>query len=103
MTDLSCKKCQSTSYVKLEHIRGQQRYLCKGCGCQFTNTAPRGVNPALKAFSVVLYSHCGVSMGNLAKLFKISIVARYARLRLRFRTHQSQKQKSLWVMKCGIL
>ena len=75
MTQLSCKKCQSMHYVKSGHIRDHQRYLCKDCGCQFTDTTPRGINPALKALAVVLYSHCGVSMGNLAKLFKVSTVA----------------------------
>ncbi len=75
MKQLTCKKCHSNRYVKSGHIRSQQRYLCKDCGCQFTDTIPRGINPALKAFAVVLYSHCGVSMGNLAKLFKVSTVA----------------------------
>jgi len=75
MSPLSCKKCCSQSYVKSGHIRSHQRYKCKECGCQFTATKPRGVNPALKSFAVVLYSHCGVSMGNLSKLFKVSTVA----------------------------
>ena len=75
MTPLSCKKCSSQSYVKSGHIRSHQRYKCKECGCQFTATKTRGVNPALKSFAIVLYSHCGVSMGNLSKLFKVSTVA----------------------------
>ena len=75
MTTITCKKCQSEKYVKSGHIRGKQRYQCKVCGCQFTNTKPRGVDPALKAFAVVLYSFCGVSMGNLGRIFKVSTVA----------------------------
>ena len=75
MKDLSCKKCSSKRYVKAGHVRGMQRYKCKECGCQFTHTKTRGVNPALKSFAVVMYSHCGMSMGNLAKLFKVSTVA----------------------------
>ena len=50
MTELNCKKCTSTLYVKSGHVRGLQRYKCKDCGCQFTATKVRGVNPALKFF-----------------------------------------------------
>jgi transposase len=75
MSGIHCKKCGSASYVKSGHIRGVQRYKCRYCGCQFTDTAHRGINPSLRAFGVVLYSHCGVSMGNIAKLFKVSTVA----------------------------
>ena len=75
MIEIRCKKCQLQDYVKSGHIRGYQRYKCKGCGCQFTETKLRGVNPALKSFAIVLYAFCGVSMGNIAKLFKVSTVA----------------------------
>lgn len=75
MSKICCKKCSSVDYVKCGHIRGHQRYKCKECGCQFTATKPRGVSPTLKSFAIVLYSHCGVSMGNIAKMFKVSTVA----------------------------
>ncbi len=75
MLPLSCKKCASQYFVKSGHIRGHQRYKCKECSCQFTATKVRGVHPSLKSFALVLYSHCGVSMGNLAKMFKVSTVA----------------------------
>jgi transposase len=75
MIEISCKKCQSQDFIKSGRIRGYQRYRCKGCGCQFTETKLRGVNPALKSFAIVLYAFCGVSMGNIAKLFKVSTVA----------------------------
>lgn len=75
MTELNCKKCASKRYVKSGHVRGLQRYKCKDCACQFTETKPRGVHPALKSFAIVLYGYCGVSMGNIARLFKVSTVA----------------------------
>lgn len=81
MKDLKCKKCSSSGYVKCGYVRGLQRYKCKTCGCQFTNTKPRGIHPALKSFAVVLYAHCGVSMGNIAKLFKVSTVAAFKWIR----------------------
>ncbi len=75
MSGLKCKKCESDFFVKSGHVRGYQRYKCKACGCQFTDTARRGVDPAIKSFAVVLYAFCGVSMGNIARLFKVSTVA----------------------------
>ena len=75
MPELSCKKCSSTRYVKSGHTRGFQRYKCKECGCQFTDTKRRGVHPALKSFAIVLYAYCGVSMGKIARLYKVSTVA----------------------------
>lgn len=56
-------------------MRGLQRYKCKECGCQYTDTKRRGVHPALKSFAIVLYAYCGVSMGKIARLYKISTVA----------------------------
>ena len=75
MTDLNCKKCGSLSFVKSGHTRGMQRYKCRDCGCQFTDSAPRGVHPALKSLAMVLYSFCGVSMNKIAGLFDVSAPA----------------------------
>ena len=75
MAELVCKKCGSRDYVKSGHVRGQQRYRCKGCGCQFTATARRGVHPALKSLAVVLYAVCGVSLEKIGTLFGVSGVA----------------------------
>ena len=75
MPQITCKKCQSERYVKSGHTRDHQRYKCKDCGCQFTDTKRRGVHPALKSFAIVLYVYCGVSMGKIARLYRISTVA----------------------------
>lgn len=72
---ISCKKCGSEEYVRNGHARGHQRYKCKRCGCQFTDTKPRGVDPALKKLAVVLYGFCGVSLESIGRLFKVSGVA----------------------------
>ena len=61
--------------MKCGFVRGNQRYKCRRCGCQFTNTKRRGVDPALKSLAIVLYAYCGVSMGKIARLFKVSTVA----------------------------
>jgi transposase len=52
-----------------------QRYKCKECGCQFTDSPQRGVDPALKTLAIVLYAYCGLSMSKIAKLCQVSIVA----------------------------
>ena len=39
---LRCKRCGSERQVKSGLMRGQQRYLCKGCGLNFTDTPPHG-------------------------------------------------------------
>ncbi len=75
MLEVNCKKCHSDNYIKNGHTRGLQRYRCRDCGCQFTFTKRRGVHPALKSFAIVLYAFCGVSMGKIAQLFKVSTVA----------------------------
>ena len=52
-------------------MRGQQRYLCKDCGLNFTDTPPRGKPLALKAAAVLLYVS-GLSMNRTAKLLGVS-------------------------------
>jgi len=52
-------------------MRKQQRYLCKGCGLNFTDTPPGGKPLALKAAAVLLYVS-GLSMNRTAKLLGVS-------------------------------
>lgn len=72
---ICCKKCSSEHYMKSGMIRGHQRYKCKNCGCQFTETKPRGVSKAMKNLAIVLYAHCGLSLSGIAKIFKVSVPA----------------------------
>ena len=75
MSKIGCKACGSTHHVRNGFVCGHQRYRCKACGCNFTNTARRGVQPALKALGLVLYGMCGVSMSKIGKMFGVSDVA----------------------------
>src|ERR687897_1845157 len=68
---LRCKRCGSEAHVKNGLMRGQQRYLCKGCGLNFPNTPARGKPLALKAAAVLLYLS-GLSMNRTAKLLGVS-------------------------------
>ena len=68
---LCCKRCGSEEHVKNGFMRGQQRYLWKGCGLNFTDTPPRGKPLALKAAAGLLYVS-GLSMNRTAKLLGVS-------------------------------
>src|SRR3954462_13843602 len=68
---LRCKRCGSEDHVKNGLMRGQQRYLCKGCGLNFTDTPPRGKPLALKVAAVLLYVS-GLSMNRPAQLLGVS-------------------------------
>ena len=68
---LWCKRCGSEEHVKNGLMRTKQRYLCKGCGLNFTDTPPRGKPLALKAAAVLLYVS-GLSMNRTAKLLGVS-------------------------------
>ncbi len=68
---LQCKRCGSARYVKNGLMRGKQRYLCKGCGLNFTDTPARGKPLAMKAAAVLLYVS-GLSMNRTARLLGVS-------------------------------
>jgi transposase len=68
---LRCKGCGSERQVKNGLMRGKQRYLCKACGLNFTDTPIRGKPLALKAAAVLLYVS-GLSMNRTAKLLGVS-------------------------------
>ena len=75
MSDLKCKNCNSVNYIKSGKYKDKQRYKCKDCGCQFTDTPPRGKDPKLKEIAVILYVYCGISMIKIGKMCGVSDVA----------------------------
>lgn len=75
MSEIKCKKCGVSNFIKNGVFRGKQRYKCKECGCQFTDTPPRGKCPRLKEVAVILYAYCGISMIKIGKLCGVSNVA----------------------------
>ena len=68
---LRCKGCGSEEQVKNGFMRGKQRYRCKACGLNFTDTPPRGMPLRVKVEAVLLYLS-GVSMNRTAKLLGVS-------------------------------
>src|ERR671933_194216 len=71
---LRCKRCGSAEQVKNGLMRGKQRYRCKACGLNFTDTPARGLPLALKVTAVLLYVS-GLSMNRTAKLLGVSTPA----------------------------
>ena len=67
----SGKKCQSSEYTKAGFVKGEQRYKCKKCGCQFVPTRHKGKSAEEKLKAVKLYAH-GLSFRAIAKLLKVS-------------------------------
>ena len=66
----ACPKCTHQHVVKAGKARGKQRWLCRGCGYQWTRTTPRGRPLWQKSLAVFLYCH-GLSMNALAKMFGV--------------------------------
>ena len=76
---LRCKGCGSEGHLKNGVMRGKQRYRCRACGLNFTDTPPRGMPLAVKAAAVLLYVS-GLSMNRTAKLLGVSTPTVQARL-----------------------
>ena len=68
---LRCKRCGSEEYTRNGFMRGKQRYRCKACGLNFTDTPPRGMPLRIKVTAVLLYVS-GLSMNRTAKLLGVS-------------------------------
>ena len=68
---LRCKRCGGEEHVRNGLMRGKQRYRCKACGLNFTDTPPRGMPLAMKVTAVLLYVS-GLSMNRTAKLLGVS-------------------------------
>src|SRR3954453_23414786 len=68
---LRCKRCGAERHVKNGFMRGKQRYRCKACGLNLTDTPPRGMPLRVKVEAVLLYLS-GLSMNRTAKLLGVS-------------------------------
>ena len=65
---MQCGKCGSTRCVKAGYNHGKQRYKCKECGRQFTQTEDK--NATKRAFALYLYV-VGLSMNAIARMFSV--------------------------------
>jgi transposase len=69
MRVMKCGKCGSENYVKAGFARGNQRYKCKNCGRQFTQTTDK--NAAKRAAALYLYA-IGFSMNTIAQMLGVT-------------------------------
>ena len=56
---------------KAGFVKGEQRYKCKKCGCQFVPTRQKGRSEEEKLKAVWLYAH-GLSFRAIAKFLSVS-------------------------------
>ena len=52
---MKCPKCSSETYVKAGFVRKKQRFLCKNCGCQFTQDFVGKYGQNIKLQALKLY------------------------------------------------
>ena len=78
---IACKRCGAESFVRNGFVRGMQRYRCRACGCNFTDTPARGRSEAAKALAVLMYSLGKSSYRWIGKLLDVSAVAVYKWIR----------------------
>ena len=71
---MHCPKCRSQSYHKNGFVKGKQRYTCKACSCQFTQSHKRGEPASKKALAYVLYLE-GLGLRSIGRVLKVSNVA----------------------------
>lgn len=73
MEEIKCKRCGGVNKIKAGAIRGQQRYVCKGCGCKYTNTNKRGYDDEFKKEAIKYYLE-GIGFRRIERLLKVSNV-----------------------------
>ncbi len=66
-----CSRCGSTACFKNGKMRGKQRFRCKGCGYNFTNSHGRGYPPALKLQAFQLYTE-NMGIRSIARFLGVS-------------------------------
>ena len=71
---IQCKKCGSENNVKAGNIKGNQRYKCKDCGCQFQPNREKGKPEEVKRLAVLLYM-LGLSQRTIAKISRCDVHA----------------------------
>ena len=52
---MQCPKCLSKAYVRSGFTRGKQRYQCRKCKCNFTQSHKRGASLETKLHALQLY------------------------------------------------
>jgi len=70
---MRCPKCHSENDVKSGFTRGLQRYKCKNCRCNFTQSYKRGASFELKLQALGLYLE-GMGFRSIGRILKVNNV-----------------------------
>jgi len=69
----TCPKCAGAEAVKNGNVRGKQRYRCKACGCNFTQSSMSRIPLEMRRKCIELYLE-GVGFRGIERLTKVSHV-----------------------------
>ena len=70
---MNCPKCVFDTNVKSGFLKGKQRYKCKQCGCNFTQSQKRGASLETKLFALKLYLE-GTGFRAIGRILNVSNV-----------------------------
>ena len=70
---MHCPKCYSEKFVKNGIKYNKQRYKCKNCGCNFTQSKKRGASLETKLQALKLYLE-GMGFRSIGRIMKVSNV-----------------------------
>ena len=70
---MQCPKCISANYVKSGFNKGNQRYKCKECGCNFTRSHSRNYSFKVKFQAAKLYLE-GMGFRSIGRILGVSNV-----------------------------
>ena len=70
---MQCPKCFSREYVRSGFTKGKQRYKCRKCRCNFTQSHMRGASLEKKLFALKLYLE-GMGFRSIGRLLKVNNV-----------------------------
>jgi len=70
---LNCPKCHSDHYVKNGIKYNKQRYKCKKCKCNFTQSNKRGASLEIRLTALRLYLE-GMGFRSIGRILKVSNV-----------------------------
>ena len=71
---MECPHCQGDQKVKNGRVRNKQRYRCKACGCNYTQSEPRGKPKAMKRKALQLYLE-GLGFASIGRFLGVSGVS----------------------------
>ena len=70
---MHCPKCLSDKYVRSGFTKGKQRYKCKKCTCNFTQSHKKGATLEIKIMALKFYLE-GMGFRSIGRMLNVSNV-----------------------------